>query len=371
MRVGIDATSLRRKITGLEYYTLNLIRSLLSYDASGEYVVFFRREVHKDLLKFSAKAKYAVCPVDDQIFCEQVWLPIVCSREGLDCMHYPAFPPGLFASGKIVMTVHDAVMWKYPETLSWKNVTYVRPLTSLGLKKAAAVITVSESSKKDLISYAGIPEKAIFNTGESINASFRVIDDKESLASIRKKYSLPQRFILSVGSIEPRKNIISLLRAYRDLKIQDALAGASLVLVGREAWGTGSFRAEVESLGITGEITYTGYVPSDDLVKIYNMADVFVFPSIYEGFGLPPLEAMACGVPVITSNSSSLPEVVGDAALLVDPKNVEELAGSIKRVLGDPALRDDLSRRSCARAARFNWEEVVRKTVEAYGSVCK
>ncbi|MDI6704119.1 MAG: glycosyltransferase family 1 protein [bacterium] len=367
MKIGIDATSLCRRITGIEYYTLNLIKNILEMDKENEYVILFRKEIHPELMKFRGIGKFLICPINNQIFCEQIWLPYISWKEGLDLIHFPAFPPGLFFFKKHIVTIHDATIWKYPHTLSWKGRFYMRPLTILASKRAEMIITPSENSKREIIEYAKVREEKVVNTKEGIDERFMPIKQKDRLEEIRKKYGLPIRFILSVCSLEPRKNLLTLIEAYKILRDKDP--NLRLVLVGRKAWGNDAILRRIEELGLKDELFLTGYIPIEDLVYIYNLAELFVYPSIYEGFGLPPLEAMACDCPVITSNTSSLPEVVGDAAILVDPLDVDNLSESIYRVLNDEYLKKAIRCRGIERVKEFSWEKSVRETLRVYKKV--
>jgi len=369
MKIGIDSTSLCRKITGIEYYTFNLVKNILKIDKKNKYIVFFRKEIHPELVKLKNKAKFLICPINNQIYCEQIWLPYAIRKESIDLMHFPAFPPGILSEKNFVFTIHDATIWKYSNTLSWKGRFYMRPLSSIGTKRAKKILTVSENSKKDISKFANIPINKIINTYESIKEKFRIIEEREILDNVRKKYNLPDQYILSVCSLEPRKNLIILLKAYKLLKESDPKIRHKLVLVGRKAWGKNIIFNRIKELKLENEIIITGYLPDEDLVCLYNLAEIFVFPSIYEGFGLPPLEAMACGTPVIYSNTSSLPEVIGNAGLMIDPYNIQEIAMTIKTLIQDPKLREKLIKLGIERAKLFSWEDVAKKVINIYQSL--
>lgn len=369
MKIGFDATSLCRKKTGVEYYALNLAKGLLKFDTANSYVIFFRKEIPAELAGFKGKAKFVTCPVDDQVFCEQVWLPYIAVKEKVDLVHFPAFPPGLLTSKRHVFTIHDATIWKYTETLSWKGRYYLKPLAILGSKRAARVVTVSESSRIDIAKYAKISLDKVTNAGEAIGECFRVVEDSGILDKIRTKYGLPQNFILSVASIEPRKNLGLLLEAYKKLKSDNDFSGYTLVLVGRKAWGNDALQKKIKELKLEKDILMTGHIPDDDLVGIYNMAELFVYPSLYEGFGLPPLEAMACGLPVIASNAPALTEVLGDAAIFIDPDNAAGLFECMKRVLRDDGLKMELRAKGISRSKFYSWKKVAQKMIELYQSI--
>ncbi|MDD5165863.1 MAG: WecB/TagA/CpsF family glycosyltransferase [Candidatus Omnitrophica bacterium] len=366
MRIGFDATSLCRQITGIESYTLILLQNLLRLDGNNEYVIFFRKEIHPLLLGFERKAKFIVCPIDNQIFCEQIWLPYIANREKVDIMHFPAFPPGILTSRKFVFTIHDATIWKYPNTLSWKGKLYFRPLTILGARRAQKIITVSESSKNDIVGYVRREPGEIINCQEAVSPVFESLADEKMLQAIENKYDLPKKFILSVNSIEPRKNICRLLEAYKIFKEENKSLSHKLVLVGRRAWGNDAVIKKIKELEINNDIVFTGYVSNAELVAIYKLADVFVCPSLYEGFGLPPLEAMACGVSVIASNIPVFSEMLSDSAIFIDPYNPEDISRAMQKVIIQPEVKETLSKKGLERYKMFSWGKVVEKTIYAY-----
>ena len=290
-------------------------------------------------------------------------------KTGCDLVHYPAFPPGLFTFGKHVVTIHDAALWRCPAWCSWKGRMYFRPLTARAAKRAARIITISEHSRRDIIRFMGADPGKVIVAGISCSPVFRPAADTEVRERVRTVHGLPGKFILSVGSLEPRKNIPRLLEAFRHLKNIPAGAKCTLVLVGRRAWGAHDISDTIRTLGLEKDVIVADYVSIQDLVHFYNLADFFVFPSLYEGFGLPVLEAMACGTPVLCSNAASLPEVVGDAALLFDPLNIGEMTESMKRMIEDDALKTRLRESGLRQAGKFSWDVVAARIEEAYESV--
>lgn len=369
MKIGFDATSLCRKKTGIEYYTLNLIKSLLRFDRTNLYVIFFRKEIPSELEEFRGTAKFIVSPFDNQIFCEQIWLPYIALKEKVDFVHFPAFPPGLFSLKRFVFTIHDVTIWKYPKTLSWKGKFYFRPLSILGAKRASKIITVSEVSKNDIAKYTHCKIGKVINAGEAVPLDFKKEIGRNLSREIRNKYNLPKKFILSVNSIEPRKNISNLLLAFRIFRDKYKDHPHKLVLVGRKAWGTDKITWEIQELKLNEDVILTGYVPTQDLAAIYKLADIFVFPSIYEGFGLPPLEAMACGVPVIASDIPTLKEVLGDAALFIDPHSPENIASVIKDLISNQEEKELLAKKGFERFKLYSWDKVVQETIRIYESL--
>jgi glycosyltransferase involved in cell wall biosynthesis len=366
MKIGIDATSLCRKITGIEYYTLNLVKNILKMNTKNEFLILFRKKIHPEINDLNSKAKFLICPINNQVFCEQIWIPYIAIKEKVDFMHFPAFPPGLLYFGRCVFTIFDAIVWKYPETLTWKGKGYMRPLTMLGAIKAKKIITISENAKRDIVQYAHIPNEKVINAGISIKEIFKPYHNRKKFSKIIKKFNLQTKFILSVGTIGPRKNIITLFKAIKIISNKNKIPDYKLVLVGRKASGSNVILKYIIDLGLAKKVIVTGYISEEELLGLYNLADVFVCPSIYEGFGLPVLEAMACGTPVITSNTSSLPEVVNDAAILIEPLNEHQLADAIYNVLSDNKLRAELIAKGFNRVKKFSWKETSNKVIEIY-----
>jgi len=240
-----------------------------------------------------------------------------------------------------------------------------------GMKNADKIITISQHTKKDLVEYLKIPSEQIEPVYLGVDSNFEVIPH-EKLNNIMEKYNLPESFILYVGSEQPRKNFQSVIKAFNSLIKTYNLKGVKLVKVGRPQIGEADRKAIfdlIEGLGLAKDVFFMDYIPEEDLPSIYNLADLFVYPSLYEGFGLPPLEAMACGTPVVTSNTSSLPEVVGDAGIMVDPMDVDALADSMHQVLTDEALQMKLKAKGISQAKEFSWEKTAQKTWKIYEQV--
>jgi glycosyltransferase involved in cell wall biosynthesis len=249
----------------------------------------------------------------------------------------------------------------------FKKLVLDRTLIPRVAKRADAIITVSNSARYDILRHLKVPREKVKVIMGAVSSHFRPIVDPAQLDSVKAKYGLHQPFILYVGTIEPRKNLTRLIQAFADLK-KSGLPH-KLVIVGQSGWHVGPIFAEVERLGLTKDIIFTGYVPIEDLPALYSLCESMAFPSLYEGFGLPVLEAMACGAAVVTSRSSSLIEVAGDAALLVNPLSVAEIADSLRRLHLDPNLRAELRVQGIVRASHFTWEAAARSTLDLYEKV--
>ena len=271
---------------------------------------------------------------------------------------------GLFGpSFKTVITIHDMAHEYFPEATEEKTLNYLRSELPAVAHKAQRIIADSDATRDDIIKFLQVPAEKVRVVYLGVDPVFHPITDRSSLESVRRRYRLPERFILCVGTIQPRKNLMGLLQAYARL-CQDENFHHDIVLAGGVGWKNVGLKEHIDSLGISSRVHFTGYLPDADLPLMYNLCDIFVFPSIYEGFGLPVLEAMASGVPVMTSKTSSLPEVAGDAALLVDPASIEEMAAGMLRLVSDQDLRSCCRERGIARARLFTWERCARETLQ-------
>jgi glycosyltransferase involved in cell wall biosynthesis len=267
-----------------------------------------------------------------------------------------------------VLTVHDLIFRHLPEHHKPLNRWYLSLTMPLYCRRADHIIAVSEHSKRDLISAYGIAAEKITVVYEAAAPGF-CPQSPQTVASVRAHYDLPERYLLFVGTIEPRKNLTRLLAAFEAV-YADGLADG-LVIVGKRGWLYGDFFARLEESPAREAILLPGYVPDDDLPAFYAGAQALILPSVYEGFGLPVLEAMACGTPAVASNASSIPEIGGDAALYFDPLNVEEIIDAIRRLLGDDDLRDTLRERGLTQAARFSWQRAADETQAVYDALLK
>jgi glycosyltransferase involved in cell wall biosynthesis len=278
-----------------------------------------------------------------------------------------AFVAPLFSPCPTVVTVLDLSFLRFPEAFKTFNRLYLGLMTRVSVRRASRVIAISESTRQDVIALLGASPDRVHRVYCGVDSAFRPLPRAE-VDAFRRRKSLPERFILNLGTIEPRKNVMRLVEAYASLvtSAPGEMADVPLVVAGGKGWLADPIYRRVQELGMHDRVRFVGYVPEADKQLWYNAATCFCYPSLYEGFGLPPLEAMACGVPVITADAASLPEVVGDAGLTVPPLDVGALAEALRRVLLDPALRADLAVRGRARALRFSWTEAARQTAQIY-----
>jgi glycosyltransferase involved in cell wall biosynthesis len=363
MRIGIDARLVYYRQAGIGQYILRLAEALAEMDQENEFILLQSRK-HKQAIINHLNFKRASLWTPSHHRFEQWTLPLEISLRGLDVLHSPDFIPPFRRNCKSVITVHDLAFLFYPNLLTQESAHYYGQIDQ-AVRNTDHIIAVSKSTRRDIIHRLGAPEEKITVIYEAAHPIYRPLDDERLLRQVREKYHLPDDFILFVSTIEPRKNVPTLLLAYRQL-LDGYKRSEALVLAGERGWLFEEVFALVKELGLESHTLFLGRVPVEDLLYLYNAARLLVHPAVYEGFGLPPLEAMACGTPVVVSNVSSLPEVVGDAALLVDPENVSEWTVAIWRLLTDENLRADMREKGLKRAAHFSWEKAARETLAVY-----
>jgi glycosyltransferase involved in cell wall biosynthesis len=385
VKIAIDAHMVGERETGNEVYTLNLIRALLALpvedprqgtDARGE-VEFVLYTPHPERLL------PRLDPAHPAPVVRRIWpgpaplripfgLPLATGRDRADLLHVNYVAPPLGTCPHVV-TVHDISFERYPRFFSPRDRWMLRALVPFTMRRAARVITVSQHARQEIIGRYRLPADRVAVTYEAAAAQFRPVTDLAALAAVRARYGLGERYLLALGNLQPRKNLARLVDAYADLRRAgrgspsgDRLADVQLVLAGQAQWRESELYAKMRQSGLEQEVRFPGYVEEADLPALYSGALAFVYPSLYEGFGLPPLEAMACGAPVICSNAASLPEVVGDAALLVAPTDTSALAVALAQVVNQPGLAAELAAKGLRRAAQFTWQKCAAETLAVY-----
>ncbi len=364
MKLALDLTALCRRHTGMEYYALNLCRALLATDGRDEFHLFFRREIHPELRPFADRAVLHLSPFDHQVAAEQAWIPYMERKLNADLIHFPAFPPGLLSKTPKVATIFDSTLWKETERLSWKAKAYFAPLAGRALKNSKKILTISQNAKTEIAAAAKVPEEKIAVSYLAPDPVFEKPVTEENKRTVRAKYALPERFILSVATLEPRKNLSGLLNSFARLLKKEP--EARLVLAGRLAWGKDPVLKRISALKLEKHALLLGYIPKEDLPAVYALADFLAFPSFYEGFGLPVLEAQAVGTPVLCSNTSSFPEVAGNSTFFVDPYAEESVADGVKKLWTSSALKKDLIQKGSENLTRFSWRQTAEATRFAY-----
>ncbi len=374
MRVTIDLSPAVHLHAGLGRYANELAAALLACDLTNEYAAFAHGRWDADALAPSLRTlPRAHIPLDARPWRLGVWaaltlgIPLDRAFPPTDIFHATEhlLPP--LKKSKTVFTLHDLIFQFFPDYHLPLNRWFLANAMPHFLRRADAIIAVSECTKRDAIRFYNLPPEKITVIYEGVNPALRRVTDPNLIAQARARYAHNQPFMLFVSTIEPRKNIRALIDAMHILR-ERGLAHR-LVIAGRKGWLYKSVFDHIRQLGMESEIDFLGYVPETALSLLYGACDAFVFPSLYEGFGLTPLEAMTCGAPVICSNTSSLPEVVGDAALLVNPHDVGEIAAAIERVLADRALREKMRAKGIQQAARFSWARAARETLAVYESI--
>ena len=369
MRIAIDARKLRDY--GIGTYVRNLLRQLGRQGGAHEYVVLCREPDCEIVEESGPRFKPIVETAGSYSVAEQFAVPMDLRREAVDLFHAPHYVLPPLTPCRSVVTIHDCIHLRFPQYLpSRLGYAYARGQMCAATHKAARVMTVSEASKRDILRYFRVPESRIDVIYNAIDERFWLEPDVEEVKRVRERYRLTDPFVLYAGNIKPHKNLERLIEAFHLMRQADPnLKDVQLLIIGDEISKYATLRRAVHRHKLHKHVRFFGFVSDNTLAALYRLADVFVFPSLYEGFGLPPLEAMASGTPVITSNVSSLPEVVGDAALMIDPYDPAAIADAMARVLTDTDLRVDLQGRGFARAREFSWERSIARVREIYDEV--
>ncbi|MDQ4076099.1 MAG: glycosyltransferase family 4 protein [Chloroflexota bacterium] len=366
MRIGIDARLLGYRRAGIGKYTRRLIEHLAELDQQDKFIILHSRKDPDTLVEQpNFHRRTLITPSHHRL--EQWLLPLETAFLGLDLLHSPDFIPPFRRNYKSVITVHDLAFLRFPHFVTAESAHHYG-LIDQAVRRTDHIIAVSESTRADLVNMLGADERKVTVIHEAADPMFRPIEDEAKIRAVREKYSLADRpYIFFLSTIEPRKNLATLLRAFRILLDEyPNVNGVKLAIAGEEGWLFHEVYSLYHELHLEPHASFLGRVPQTDLPALFNGATMHVHPSFYEGFGLTPLEAMACGTPTVVSNVSSLPEVVGDAGLLVPPDEVEEWTAAMYRLLNESELRRVLSEKGLRRAAKFSWEEAARQHLEVY-----
>jgi glycosyltransferase involved in cell wall biosynthesis len=365
MRIAIDV----RKINdfGIGTYLRNLIRHLPRFDAKNEYYLLCYPQDAELLQSLSAAYHHYFVSAPNYSLSEHWSIPLALRRIDADLFHAPHYVLPALVPCPSVVTVHDVIHLLFPQYLPSRFASrYARIMIGSAVSRARLVMTVSQASKKDLLGFFDVDESKILVIPNGIDPAMTRELTREEIERVRSRFQLTGRNALFVGNIKPHKNVERLIAAFALLRQDPAFSDVTLIVVGDDISKYPALRRRVEEHGLRSHVRFFGFVPEMTLVALYRLADLFVFPSLYEGFGFPPLEAMANGTPVITSRISSLPEVVGDAALTVDPYSTEEIALAMRTLFGDADLRARLSSSGRERARSFSWEKAVAQIHAAY-----
>ena len=374
MRIGIDALLIGRP-GGVGGYVRSLLAALARYEHVHRYVVY--TTPHAGLPPDLPPERFAVRRVPGagsrlrRVLWQQFGLPRRLAADRVDVLHAPSYVVPLRAHVPVVLTLHDAIALKHPRLCGRLNALHYRRHLPRAVRKAAIVIASSLTTRRDILETCGPPPEKVRVIYPGLDPAFRPASEADK-RSLRERMGLPARFILFVGNVEPKKDLATLLHAYTRLpKSRPDAPGrgpdtVGLVIAGAAVRGAGRLRRLADRLGVADRVHLIGPVCADDLPCLYSAADVFAFPSLYEGFGLPVVEAMACGTPVVCSDGGALPEAAGGAALLFPAGDPAALAEALRRALDEPCLRARLVRDGLARAALLDWQAVVRRLAAAY-----
>ena len=370
MRIGINFQARDEYFSGVEYYCLNLIGALTEHAPEHQYVVFTNRtSVVRQWI--SPGGDVEICPAKypswraGRIAWEHLVLPRLARRARLDVLHCPCYiGPCLGGGVPCVVTIHDTIALDHPRWCTRSNAAYYHLAMKASARRAAEIVAVSRRTGRDIQRCLGVEGGKINVVYPGLGERFTSDATPGEQAALRDKYGLPDKFLLHVGNFEPRKNLGCLLRAVQLLRRKDG--SCKLVLVGKRHWRTSELLGELSSACGDEGVVRTGYVDRQDLPGVYRLAEAYVCPSLHEGFGFPPLEAMACGVPVIASDRGCLGETLGDAACTIDPTDPLDIADAIARVLSDAGFREELIRRGLARSRMFRWEAAIGQLLTVY-----
>ncbi len=349
---------------GISWYIANLLKELGPVAPDLRYTALLREPLAETPNLSRRVTRWPTHRPAVRIAWEQLVQPLLLHQTEADLLHAMAFVAPIISPCPFVVTVYDLSFLRYPQAFRPLNRAYLRHLTAYSVKRARRVIAISESTRQDVIQQLGKPAAQVRTVYCGADDSFQPMS-KAAVAEFKRQQGLPNQFVLYLGTLEPRKNVAGLIRAYAAWHKRDSAAWP-LFIAGGKGWYYEEIFALVESLGVTDAVHFPGYIPQTELTAWYNAADLFVYPSHFEGFGLPVLEAMACGTPVITSDVSSLPEVAGEAARLVPPSDPAALADTLAELAHSPDLRAELRPRGLAQAARFRWDKAARETAAVY-----
>ena len=369
MRIAIDVRKLHD--FGVGTYVRNLVRWLARLDQESEYVLLCRREDCEHIEQLGRNFRPMPDRSANYSVAEQFTVPLDLARARADLFHAPHYVLPALTPCRSIVTIHDCIHLMFPQYLPGRLAhNYARVAFWLAANRSARILTVSEASKRDILRFFSIPSDKVDVIYNAIDDRFSLPPDDAQMTRVRDRYQLHDRFLLYAGNVKPHKNLERLIDAFARLR-QNGFDDIKLLITGSEVSRYATLRHAVHRYNLHQHVRFLGFLSADTLATLYHLADAFVFPSLYEGFGLPPLEAMASGTPVLTSNVSSLPEVVDDAALLVDPYDPESIADGMRQILSDHSIRERLVSRGRVRAASFSWEESVKRVLAIYRQVAR
>jgi len=362
MRIGVMLRNVGEK-GGHGLYTRNILKNLLKIDKDNQYVLFYQGKRRKTSFSDYSNVEEQWINVPYKMLWDQIFIPFSALKSRIDLLFSPKWTAPLISPCKILMVVPDMGYYPHPEFYKGRDILYLKLMIPLYLRKATRVIAVSHTTKKDIIKFTGVDKSKVVVVHMAAEDIFAESVDPVFVERVKAKYSLSSQFILHVGIIYPGKNVEKLICAFA--KIAKKFPH-KLVLVGGFRWKYSRVFDLIEEFNLKDKVIITNWVSRSELPVFYKLADLFAFPSLYEGFGIPVLEAMTCGCPVVTSSTGATPEIAGDAALIVNPRSVDEIYEATVRVLEDEKLKKELVSKGYARAKKFSWEKSARETLSVF-----
>ena len=367
MRIGIMLRHYEQQEGGVKVYTKRLLPLLFSYGTQHQYVLIYQNSKLLGTYAQYPNVEEVAVGIPGTVPWDQIAVPWIAWKKRLDVIFNPKFTIPFLAKAKKMFVLHGSEWFVIPEHFLRHDRWYFNTFVPLYCRHADAFIAVSNAVKADVVKHTGIDPRKVFPIHNGFDPGlFQPVRDPERLRAVREKYKLPQRFILWCGQIESRKNVARLLRAFALIK--DELPH-QLVLAGEQRWSTRTELQVMQELHLEDRVHFPGWIDHGDLPAVYSLAELFAFPSLYEGFGIPLIEAMACGCPIVTANTCAPPEVLDGAGCLVDPLDVEAIAAGMKRVLLDPELRAGMIARGIERSRAFSWEQCARQVLAVFDSL--
>jgi glycosyltransferase involved in cell wall biosynthesis len=369
MRIGIMLRHYEQQDGGVKVYTRSVLPHLFALPSAHQYVLIYQSPRLIGTYAGYGNVEELAIGIPGTVSWDQLAVPYIARKKHLDLIFNPKITVPFFTAAKTAYVVHGAEKFAIPEHFRRFDQWYFKRLMPLYARHADAIVPVANVVKTALVQHLGADPGKVFVIHNGLEPSlFHPIHDEQRLREVRERYQLPQRFILWAGQIETRKNVARLLQAFAQIKDR---VPHQLVLAGGHRWNSSAELRDIGPLGISERVSFPGWIPQTDLPAVYSLADLFAFPSLHEGFGIPLLEAMACGCPIVCANTGSMPEVVAGAACLVDPLNVQDIAHGLLRVLHDEPLRADLIERGLARAKHFSWERTAQQLLAMFDTLGK
>lgn len=372
MRIGIDARIYGPDFTGIGRYVHELISNLLEIDDENEYVLFMNSPEYEDFTPPNKRVTKVLANARHYSFSEQFTFWLMLRKQKIDLMHFTHFNAPILYTRPSIVTIHDLTLHFYPGkkmTSLYRRLAYQLVIKSV-TRHASRVIAVSENTKKDLIELTKVPSRKIEVIYEGVNPEFKEVTKRSVLSDIKKKYGIVKPFILYTGVWRSHKNLVNLIKAFSYLKRDENFDG-QLVITGKEDPLYVEVKSTIQNLGLEGDIVFTDMVPEVDLPALYSAATVYVFPSLYEGFGLPPLEAMACGTPVAASKAACIPEICGEGnAIFFDPYDPTDISDSVMKIWVNESLQQELISKGRERVKDFSLRKMAKEVLKMYHEVC-